>query len=290
MRMEIIVGKNAGFCYGVKRAVDGAEAEAEKGKVFCLGELVHNKQVVNYLQEKGVVFIEKIEEAKGKTIIRAHGETKQTFEKAGNLGIQTVDFTCPFVEKIHIIGEKYKNDGYFIFLCGKKNHPENIATISYCGENARIIEEPENLEEAIEELKKLKIKKLLVIAQTTYSLAKFAEIENILKNELPKEIELVIKNTICNATEIRQKETEKLSKQVDAMIVIGGKNSSNTRKLYEICEKNCKNSICIETVEQLKIDVFKNENKIGIMAGASTPQKSIDEVVEKLKSIKSKSI
>lgn len=282
--MEIIVGKNAGFCYGVKRAVDGAEAEAKKGTVYCLGELIHNKQVINSLQEKGVNFIEKIEEAKGKTIIRAHGETVQTFNKANDFGIPIIDYTCPFVEKIHKIGTEYKNKGYYILLCGKKTHPENIATISFCGENSKVIEEPEDMKKEIEELKKLKIKKVLLIAQTTYSLAKFEIIEKTLKNELPKEIELEIKNTICNATEIRQKETEQLSKQVSAMIVIGGKNSSNTRKLYEICLKNCKNSVHIETAEELEIENLKNTKKVGIMAGASTPQKSIDEVVEKLKS------
>lgn len=280
--MEILVGKTAGFCYGVKRAVDGAKSEIKETKdhIYCLGEIVHNKQVVESLEKDGIIFIEDINESKGKTIIRAHGVPKEIYKEAEKRNIELKDYTCPNVLRIHKIAEEYSKKGYYIFLCGSKKHPENIGTISYCKENSYIIEKEDNTLKAIEHLEKTGIKKLLVISQTTYSLEKFYIIEEIIRNELPKNIELVIENTICKATELRQKETEEISKKVDSMIIIGGKNSSNTKKLYEISTKNCKNTICIETKEELQKSKFMNTKKIGIMAGASTPQKSIDEVVK----------
>lgn len=279
--MEIIVGKTSGFCYGVKRAVEGAENEIKetKGSIYCLGEIVHNKQVIKELEKKGMTFIENIDEAKGKTIIRAHGISKEIYKEAEQRNIKLEDYTCPNVSKIHKIAEEYSKKGYYIFLCGSKKHPENIGTISYCKENSYIIEKEDDTIKALELLERSEIKKLLVISQTTYSLEKFYIIEEIIKNELPKDIELVVKNTICKATELRQKETEEISKKVDSMIIIGGKNSSNTKKLYEIASKNCNMTICIETKDELKKDLYKNSKKIGIMAGASTPQKSIDEVI-----------
>lgn len=282
--MEILVGKTAGFCYGVKRAVDGAKSEIKetKGQIYCLGEIVHNKQVIEELEEEGITFIENIKNAEGKTIIRAHGVPEEVYKEAKQRNIELKDYTCPNVLKIHKIAEEYSKKGYYIFLCGSKKHPENIGTISYCKDNSYIIEKEEDAFKALEQLEKTGIKKLLVISQTTYSLEKFYIIEEIIRNELPKNIELVVKNTICRATELRQKETEEISKKVDSMIIIGGKNSSNTKKLYEIALKNCKNTICIETKDELEKELYKNSETIGIMAGASTPQKSIDEVVNTL--------
>lgn len=170
--------------------------------------------------------------------------------------------------------------GYFIFLCGSKKHPENLGTISHCSKNSYIIEKEDDALKALEKLEKTEIKKLLVISQTTYSLEKFYIIREIIENELPRNIELVIKNTICATTEQRQIETKELSKKVDMMIIIGGKNSSNTKKLYEVAQENCKKSVCIEDYKELEKlqNEIKKEEKIGIMAGASTPQKSIEEV------------
>ena len=285
--MEIIVGKTAGFCYGVKRAVESAENEINNSEeqVYCLGEIVHNKQVVNELKEKGIKFVENIDEANNKTIIRAHGIPKEVYEKAKQKNIEIIDCTCPNVLKIHKIAKEYADNGYFIFLCGNKTHPENLGTISYCGENVYVIEKENDTFKALEKLEKTGIKKILVISQTTYSLEKFYIIEEIIRNELPRNIELEIKNTICKATELRQKETEEISKKVDMMIIIGGANSSNTKKLYEISKQNCKNSICIETVEELPIKEVSRYDKIGIMAGASTPQKEIEKVVEKIEEL-----
>lgn len=282
--MEILVGKTAGFCYGVKRAVDGAKSEIKETKkqIYCLGEIVHNKQVIEELEKEGITFVENIENAKGKMIIRAHGVPDEIYKEAKQRKIELKDYTCPNVLKIHKIVEEYSKKGYYVFLCGSKKHPENIGTISYCKDNSYIIEKEDDTLKALEQLEKTGIKKLLVISQTTYSLEKFYIIEEIIKNELPRNIELVVKNTICRATELRQKETEEISKKVDSMIIIGGKNSSNTKKLYEIALKNCKNTICIETKDELEKELYKDSETIGIMAGASTPQKSIDEVVNTL--------
>lgn len=283
--MEVIVGKTAGFCYGVKRAVEGAEEELKKGNdvVYCLGEIVHNKQVVEELKKEGIKFIERIEEAKKITIIRAHGVPKQVYKEAEKINIELKDYTCPNVLKIHEIADEYSKKGYYIFLCGNEKHPENIGTISHCGKYFSIIEKENDVYKALENFKNSKLQKLLLISQTTFSLEKFYIIKEIISNELQKDIELVVKNTICKATEFRQKETEEISKRVDYMIIIGGSNSSNTKKLYEIAKKNCKNCSCIETQNDLDINKLKKYNKIGIMAGASTPKKNIEEVVKKIK-------
>ena len=146
------------------------------------------------------------------------------------------------------IADEYSKNGYFIFLCGSKKHPENIGTISHCGKNYYVIEKEEDVFKAMEGFENSKLQKLLLISQTTYSLEKFCAIEEIIKNQLEKNTEIVIKNTICRATELRQKETEEISRRVDYMIIIGGVNSSNTKKLFDIAKNNCKNCICIETV------------------------------------------
>lgn len=283
---KIIIGKTAGFCYGVKRAVNGAENEIKNSKepVYCLGKIVHNKQVIEELKKQGIIFVEDINEVNGKTIIRAHGVPKEIYEKAKQKNIELKDYTCPNVLKIHKIAEEYAEKGYFIFLCGSKKHPENIGTISYCNKNLYIIEKEDDTFKALERLEKSGAKKLLVISQTTYSLEKFYIIKEIIENELPQNVELVIKNTICSSTEQRQIETKELSKKVDFMIIIGGKNSSNTQKLYEVSLENCPESVCIENYEELKNMKSEIEKckKIGIMAGASTPQKSIEEVIKYL--------
>lgn len=289
--MEIIVGKTAGFCYGVKRAIDGVKEESKNNKLFCIGEIVHNRQVIEDLQNKGVNFVEdisKVHDAKSKVAIRAHGVKKEVYEIANKNKIDIIDYTCPNVLRIHEIAKEYAEKGFYIILCGKKEHPENIGTISYCGKNYSVIQDEKELKEALEKFKSTKIKKLLIISQTTFSLKKFSLIEQVIKEELKDEKNIIIKNTICRATELRQKETEELSKKVDFMIVIGGKNSSNTIKLYEIANKYCENSICIETADELQIEKISEYKKIGVMAGASTPKESIDNVIEKLEKVNDK--
>ena len=290
--MEIILGKTAGFCYGVKRAVENAEKQTEnEKKIYCLGEIVHNSVVINSLKEKGIEFIEDIKDVKSKTktIIRAHGVEKNIYEYAKKNNIQLEDYTCPKVVMIHEKVDKYVNEGYYIFLCGNKMHPENIGTISYCNNKCSNIEKKEDIEVALSELYKSNLNKVVLISQTTYSFKMFQEIQEIIEKQLDESYEIIIENTICKATEVRQKETNELSKNVDMMIIIGGKNSSNTKKLYDISKVNLENSICIENILEIDKEVEKkiiNSDKIGIMAGASTPNISIQEVIKYLEDIK----
>lgn len=288
--MEIIIGKTAGFCFGVKNAVTKAEEALEQNEeIYCLGELVHNKQVTERLTQKGMHFIDNITEAKGKTVIRSHGVEKKTYKQAENIKIDLIDLTCPKVLHIHNIAEEYAKKGFYIILTGDKNHPEMLGTASFCGEYYYILEKEEDIENAIDEFKKLKLSNILLISQTTYSLEKFKKIADILQKEIPN-IEVI--NTICNATKMRQEETEQMAKDVDIMIIVGGKHSSNSNKLYEIAKKHCNNVLFVETADELNIKREfiggkNHENKpsvrIGIMAGASTPEESIVKVVEKLK-------
>lgn len=282
--MEIIIGKTAGFCYGVTRAVDGAKEEVENNsEIYCLGEIVHNKNVVKKLEQVGIKFIDRIEEAKGKTIIRAHGIPKETYEKAEKMNIEIKDLTCPHVLKIHKIAEGYRKKGFFIVLLGKKNHPEVIGIASFCGDNMIIIEDEQAIEDAISLIKSSNKENIAVIVQTTYNSKKFDKIVNELKTNLSEDLNFEINKTICPATEVRQKETEDIAKQVDIMIIIGDKKSSNTNKLYNISCNHCNKVIFIEKQEEINLEDFYNINKIGIMAGASTPKEDIDGVIEVLK-------
>lgn len=279
--MNIIIGKTAGFCFGVKNAVDNTIKELKKGKeVYCLGELVHNKQVTDELISKGVIFIDNIEQAKNNAIIRAHGVPASVYEKANDLQIELKDLTCPKVLAIHKLAIKYSKENYYIFLVGQKTHPETIGTASFCGEKFSVIETIDGVKNAVENFRKSELKNSVILAQTTISLQKF---ESIVE-EFKKHIENVdVKNTICASTRLRQEETEKISKKVDCMIIVGGKHSSNSNKLYEIARKNCDNVFFVETKEELQVEKIKNVKSLGIMAGASTPQKSIEEIVDIIK-------
>lgn len=283
--MEIILGKKSGFCYGVQNAVEKAEKEVASSKetIYCLGELVHNKTVTSNLENKGLVFIENLEQAKGKTIIRAHGIEKEIYENAKKRNIELIDLTCPNVLRIHDLAYEYSEKGYYIILIGKKGHPETIGTISFCGENSKIISDVDEVEQLIIDIERANFKKVLVISQTTYSLNKFDDIVNEIINKISKDIMLEIMNTICLATELRQKETDEISRQADAMIVVGGENSSNTTKLYEICLNNCKKVIHVEDEKELELEEIYKYNKVGIVAGASTPKSTIENVINLLK-------
>lgn len=279
--MDIIIGKTAGFCFGVKNAVDNTMEELEKGeKVYCLGELVHNKQVIEELISKGAIFIDNIEDAENKAIIRAHGVPASVYEKAKELNIEIKDLTCPKVLAIHKLAIKYSNENYYIFLVGQKKHPETIGTISFCGENCSIIESLEDVEQKVEEFRKTKLKNVAVLAQTTISLEKFDSIVEKLKKHI-KNIE--VKNTICASTRLREEETKEIAKKVECMIIVGGKHSSNSNKLYEIAKKNCENVFFVETKDELELKKIKSFKSLGIMAGASTPKESIEKIVDIIK-------
>lgn len=284
--MEYIVGKTAGFCYGVKNAVEKSEKALENEKpIYCLGEIVHNKNVVKDLENKGIIFIDDLKQnlEKRKTIIRAHGIAKEVYTQADKMGIDLIDLTCPKVLKIHKIVSEYNEKEYYIFLVGSKKHPEIIGTASFCGDDVSIIENIDDINISIDNFKKSNRKKLAIVVQTTFSLQKFTEIIESIKKKFENFENIEVVNTICNATKIRQEETEELSKKVDCMIIVGGKNSSNTKKLYEISKKNCNNTICVEEVNEIDKGVLKQGNIVGIMAGASTPQCSINSVIELVK-------
>lgn len=286
MGLEIILGKTAGFCYGVTRAINGAREELETNdkKIYCLGEIVHNKNVIDDLSKNGLNFIENIEDAKGKTIIRAHGVTKEVYEKAKEKNIELKDLTCPKVLKIHDIAEKYTELGYYIILIGSEKHPEVIGIKSFClDESSYIVNDEEDIQNVVSNIKDSKNKKILIIAQTTYNSKKFDNIVEIFKENLnTEEYELKVIKTICPATEMRQKETEEIAKEVDYMIIIGDKKSSNTNKLYEISSKYCKETIFINNSDELDTSNINGKEKVGIMAGASTPKENIELVFEKL--------
>ena len=226
--------------------------------------------------------IENIEEATNKVIIRSHGVTKEIYDKAKKLNLQVIDLTCPKVLKIHNLAQDYSKKGYYIFLIGKTLHPEMLGTISFCGEYYSVIEEESAIEKAINKFEKSNKEKALIISQTTFSLETFENIVEKIKQKLPKG-NIEVHNTICTATKQRQEETEKIAKQVDAMIIIGGKHSSNTNKLYELAKKYCNIVLFIETEKELDEKILNGVNAVGVMAGASTPNESIDKVVEKLK-------
>lgn len=277
--MEIIVGKSSGFCFGVKNAIDGAKKELKHvNPVYCLGEIIHNEQVIKDLESKGLIIVDNIEEAKDTVIVRSHGVPKYIYDVAKEKNMKLLDYTCPFVLKIHETALKYSENNYFIFLLGIKSHPETIGSISFCGTNSYLIENFDDIFPAIEKFKSSNLDNLLIIAQTTFSVSLFENIVDEIKKHLTSNVNLEVKNTICNTTSIRQKEAKEIAKKVDLMIVIGGKNSSNTKKLYEVSKIYCENTILIQTKNDLNHDYLQGFNKIGIIAGASTPQDIIEDV------------
>lgn len=279
--MEIIIGKTAGFCFGVKNAVDNTLEELKKEKeVYCLGELVHNKQVTDELISKGAIFIDDIEQAKNKAIIRAHGVPQIVYEKAKELKIELKDLTCPKVFAIHKLAIKYSSENYYIFLVGQKAHPETIGNASFCGAHFSIIETLDDIECEIEKFRRTELKNAVILAQTTISLEKFNNIVEILKKHIEN---IEVKNTICASTRLRQEETVEMAKKVDCMIVVGGKHSSNSNKLYEIACKHCMKVFFVETKDELEIEKIKKFKSVGIMAGASTPHESIMKIVDIIK-------
>ena len=271
---NIRVAESAGFCFGVKRAIEMAyEAIGVEPKLYSYGQLIHNRTVTDDLASKGLEIVENLDGlTEGTLLIRSHGVGKALYDEAEAKGLKILDGTCPFVKKIHnIVHEKLPN-GMGIIIVGDGTHPEVIG-INGWGENAAVILEDEEAAKTKEIPEK---DRYAVVVQTTFRQAKFDKILEILQD---RGVNMEIHNTICSATEKRQTEAEELSKTVDKMIVIGGKNSSNTQKLVEICAKNCGNTVHIETICDLVLNNFGKDDKIGITAGASTPPAIIKEVV-----------
>lgn len=273
--MEIIISKHAGFCFGVERAINTAlETIKNEEIVYSYGPLVHNQQVVDYLKDKGIITVDSIEDLKdkevGAVIIRSHGLPKHTIEEIEKLGFKIVDCTCPFVKSVHKKVSEYSDKGYNISIIGDKDHPEVIGINGWCNNAAYIVntvEDANNLEF---------MDKVCIVSQTTNNIDKFTEISKIVEN---KANEAIIFNTICNATRLRQESAVELAKEVDAMIVLGGKNSSNTKKLADVSRVYNKNVYLIESISEISLQELNKFNKIGITAGASTPDWIIKEAV-----------
>ena len=274
--MKVTLAKSAGFCFGVKRAVEMVYKEAETGKkVYTLGPIIHNEQVVQDLEQKGVRVIdtpEELSKAEDATvIIRSHGISADVYHQLEDKKVRIVDATCPFVSKIHRIVEKKYQEGSCIVIVGNANHPEVEGINGWCNGAATVIGSVSEAENYSQE----PARKLCVVAQTTFNYKKFQDLVEILNK---KGYDIGVCNTICNATEERQLEAKSIAKGVDAMVVIGDKQSSNSQKLYEISKKECENTFFVQTLRDLDLKLFESTGKVGITAGASTPQKIIKEV------------
>lgn len=275
--MEITVAKSAGFCFGVQRAVDSVykELEENSGKIYTFGPIIHNEQVVEDLNKKGIEVIDTVEQLKeikeGTVVIRSHGVAKEIYDILEQQKLKMVDATCPFVKKIHNIVLDESNNGKTIIIIGNDNHPEVEGIKGWVNREVIVI----NKEEQIEKLSLPEQTKACIVSQTTFNHNKFKYLVEIIRK---KGYDITVVNTICNATHVRQVEAQKISSKVDGMIVIGGKNSSNTQKLYDICRNECENTFYVQTVKDLDLHELKSLKSIGITAGASTPKNIIEEV------------
>lgn len=276
--MEVIVAETAGFCFGVKRAVDKVYEQIKASpdeKIYTYGPIIHNEEVVKDLESKGVIIINSKEELKklkkGIIIIRSHGVDKEVYDIAKLNNLKIIDATCPFVLKIHKIVEKEKNNGSHIIIIGNSNHPEVQGIRGWSGKDTTIISN----EEEARNFSLDRPKKICIVSQTTFNYNKFKYLVEIISK---KRYDINVLDTICNATHERQAEAKKIAANVDSMIVIGGKNSSNTQKLYEICSKECSNTYYIQTLEDMNLCELQSSSCVGITAGASTPNYIIEEV------------
>ncbi|WP_419026345.1 bifunctional 4-hydroxy-3-methylbut-2-enyl diphosphate reductase/30S ribosomal protein S1 [Emergencia sp.] len=271
---EIIRAENSGFCFGVKQAIEKTELQIRnnKGKkIYTCGPLIHNQFVIDNLADQGVGIIYQPEEAEEGdiVIVRSHGETKAFFYRATERGLCVIDATCPFVNRIHQLVHEAYQQGKQIVIIGDENHPEVTGINGWCENTALIVNSKEEAETIREG-------NLFLVCQTTIKKELLDDIISVIES---KNFTMEINNTICNATKERQQSCEALSKKVDAMVIVGGKNSSNTRKLYEISKKNCNNSFFIENIKDLPLKQLRKCNKIGVAAGASTPECVIKEVI-----------
>ena len=284
--MEVIIGKYAGVCGGVKLAIQKTEEAVKNEKnIFCLGDVVNNKQIIDNLKAKGLKIVYDIKDVPvgSKMIIRAHGESEVIYELAKQRNIEIIDTTCGSVISIHNKVKKAREDS-FIIVIGEKNHPESLSHLGFAGINSYLIEEEDDILDAYMAFEETGLSKVYVVSQTTFSSKKF----DILEKEIYTnfiEADVVVDKTICNVTEFRQEECKRLSKVVDYMVVIGGEKSANSRKLAELANEICKNTYFIETVEDLKNICFDGSKKAGIMAGASTPDYIIAEVKKYLEEV-----
>lgn len=280
--MEVKLAKSAGFCFGVKRAVETVYEQIEKQKtaekklpIYTYGPIIHNEQVVKDLEEKGVHVLADRDELEaldeGIVVIRSHGIGREICQLIEEKGLTCVDATCPFVKRIHNIVERESAQGKQILIIGNPGHPEVEGIRGWCSSPAITVES----EEEMENLALDKDREICVVSQTTFNYNKFQELVEILKKN---GYNGSVVNTICNATEERQTEAKEIASEADVMIVIGGAHSSNTRKLYEICSKECAQTCFIQSLADLKLVLPESVRLVGITAGASTPNNIIREV------------
>lgn len=305
----IKVAKHAGFCFGVKKAIEIAEevAKNNSGKTYVYGQLVHNEKVIRDLEGKGIIFAENINDIpeNAVTVLRAHGEPLTTYqilgEKSITKGKNLNDATCPLVTLVHNVAVKLKNNGYEVVLFGKRNHPEAIGTSYHLrGKDTFIVENPEDFINVVDYISKNNFEKVAIISQTTMSVYGYKKLIDGINSKLAngrfEEIHLSLRDlskkygfvdTICNPTKQRQSDTEEIAQESDIVIVIGGKNSSNSKELYAKCREFGVESYFIQSEGQLRKEWFDGKEKIGVTAGASTPDYLIDDVVKRIREITS---
>ncbi|NSD36703.1 4-hydroxy-3-methylbut-2-enyl diphosphate reductase [Blautia glucerasea] len=283
--MEVKVAKTAGFCFGVQRAVDKVYELIGScpDRLFTLGPIIHNEEVVNDLEKKGVRVASEDDLRRlpeGSTVvIRSHGVGKKVYDHLEEYGLSYVDVTCPFVLKIHRIVEKESRAGAHIVIIGDPDHPEVVGICGWCMGPYTVIRTEQDALDFVFPADK----SICIVSQTTFNYNKFKDLVEILSKKRYDNTVLNILNilnTICNATEERQKEAKSIAGEVDTMLVVGGRHSSNTQKLFEICKKECENTYYIQTPVDLDSDMFQCSSYVGITAGASTPKKIIEEVQE----------
>jgi len=277
--MEVLLADKAGFCFGVKRAINTAFEAAVKGNVYCLGPLIHNPQEVERLRQSGVRTVEDFSSLNSGEflIIRSHGVPPKVLAQARDKGLHIIDLTCPFVGKAQRDAEALCRDGYQVVVVGEKQHPEVQSILGYAGDNSVVIE-------TADDVAGIKFQQRLgVVAQTTQSYGNFSEI--VLKLlRLSKELKVF--NTICHSTKERQDAARSLAGQVDVMIVVGGRNSANTTRLVSVCRQEGRPTYHIEVADEVQKEWFTGVRKVGVTAGASTPDWVLERVLEKLRNEK----
>ncbi len=273
MSRKVQLARYSGFCFGVRRAIRLAQdAVKSKNNIYSLGPLMHNRQEVERLEKKGIHAVEKLSEIKsGTVIIRSHGVHPRLMKEAKKKGLSVIDATCPFVKKVQKLTALLQKEGYKVIVVGEKDHPEILAL-----PGVKVVEKVSDVE------KMRGRKKLGVVSQTTQTIEDFSEIVSALVKKTP---ELVVFNTICGATVRRQRETYDLACTSDLMLVVGGYNSANTRRLAEICKRSGTETHHIETADEIKPSWLKGKNKIGVTAGASTPKWIIRKMVARLQDL-----
>lgn len=282
--MKVKTAKTAGFCFGVKRAVDKVYELIENGvsPIYTLGPIIHNEEVVSDFEKKGVTVISEEDIPKlreGTVVIRSHGVGRRIYDMLKTAGISFVDVTCPFVLKIHRIVERESRAGKQIIIFGDPSHPEVKGICGWCEGSCTVLRNREDAENFVPDPGRIPC----IVSQTTFNYNKFKDLVEILcKKRYDNNVLNIdnILNTICNATEERQKEAQSIAGEVDTMLVIGGRHSSNTQKLFEICKEECENTYYIQTPVDLDSEMFHRSSYVGITAGASTPKKIIEEVQE----------